>query len=164
MRFSYILLLLLLAAISQSIFLAVKPKVPRCMVEYITATGQVDTMKIMIGFPTFENPIEAEHFMVSIRNTETNITDTAIAQPGSKYLKEAVMDPSTSLTIQASSMTCALSSKQIELPTPSSNTMPSAPSMMSASFPWFQTTCLSGRISKKHTSQPPICPKQSKNT
>lgn len=48
------LLLLLLHLATSSIFLSVKPKIPRCMVEYVAGGASVSSMKIKITFPTIE--------------------------------------------------------------------------------------------------------------
>lgn len=49
------MLLVLLQLGTPSIFLAVKSKSPRCMVEYMPGEGGVSSMKIKVNFP----PIEA---------------------------------------------------------------------------------------------------------
>lgn len=46
-----IVLFLAVQLASQSIFLVVKPKLPRCMVEYTAGQGSTASMKIKIVFP-----------------------------------------------------------------------------------------------------------------
>lgn len=52
MTFKIFAFLLFLQLTTQSIFIALKPKVPRCMVEYIASKGSVNSMKIKVQFPT----------------------------------------------------------------------------------------------------------------
>ncbi len=87
MSFKVLVLLLLLDLAVSSIYLSVKPKVPRCMVEYVAGGASVSSMKIKVDFPAIENKKVGEHFQVSLRNTETNKINEETVESGEKYYK-----------------------------------------------------------------------------
>lgn len=46
------------------------------------------SMKFKISFPQIDNVLEDEHFIISIKNTETDKMKTQIVKPGNKYVRE----------------------------------------------------------------------------
>ena len=44
-------------------------------------------MKIMVDFPSIPDSKGYEHFYVTLRNTESNETETATLKPGTKFNK-----------------------------------------------------------------------------
>ena len=79
----------MIALTTQSIFLTLKPKTPRCMVEYTAGSGASTTMKIKIIFPKIQDHISHEHFYVTLRNTENDELESQVVSSGGKYIKEA---------------------------------------------------------------------------
>lgn len=52
-----VLLLAMLLLTTESIFLGLKKKTTRCMVEFIVGSGLVNTVKMRIVFPEIENEV-----------------------------------------------------------------------------------------------------------
>jgi hypothetical protein len=55
MGIKVLVLLVLLKLATPSIFLGVRAKEPRCMVEFMAGEGGVSSMKIKVQFPQIEN-------------------------------------------------------------------------------------------------------------
>lgn len=71
-RYLSFLIILLAIGLSNSIFIPLAGRAPRCMIVY--SVGESETVKLDINFPPLNMQTENEAYVLSWKNTETNQT------------------------------------------------------------------------------------------
>jgi hypothetical protein len=99
-----ILILLALTIPSETIFVPLSGRAPRCMIVY--SVGETETVKLDINFPPLELQQEHEYYELSWKNTESNEVSTD-TKPNGRFRRELALVQSTAPATQTTSMTCA---------------------------------------------------------
>ena len=157
-----LLYLATLLPILSAIYLPLAPKRPRCMMVY--TIGDIESVKIFLNLPEMPSQGREEHYLFTMRNTETEEIKSQEIQHGS-FNREYELTPSKSVFIQMSSMKSACSSIRIDLLTTSSSTTKQRPSTTSTTLSWKSLRiCSRRKISGARMRLPFASRVQSKNT
>jgi hypothetical protein len=88
--FQFITLLTLIPLLT-AIYLPLIPKRPRCMMVY--TIGDIESVKIFLTLPQLASQGQEEHYLFTMRNTETEEIKSETMQHGS-FNKEYELTPS----------------------------------------------------------------------